>query len=499
MQRKRLIRAATAAASVFFTAIIASQCFAQSETSDKGLSSFQYLRKLNSVFEFVQQNYVDEVDPKILYEGAIKGLMSSLKDPYTAYLDPDTIRDLADTTNGKFGGVGLHISKPLESTPDKPAYVEVAAPMEDTPGAKAGIQTGDMITAIDSEPTQDMTMQQVLSHLRGQEGTEVKLSIKRGKNLTFDVTLVRAMIEVPTVKYTMIKKTGYLKIIEFTPETPARVQDALDSFQKNGYANLVIDLRNNPGGLITSAVQVADKFIDEGPIVTTKSRIASQGNAYYAKKEATKVRGIPIAVLLNNGSASAAEILSGALKDNHLAYLVGQKSYGKGSVQQIVSLNTKGDEEIKITTARYYTPSDTNIDKTGIPPDREVLYPALTEAEEETYAKLIKDDVIAQYVSAHPNMSEAKIADYAKTLKHTYKLSDSLLRRLVRVQVWRTQPTHLYDLDYDIQLNAALKVLNEEGNFRALMASTKTLKELQHEAETAKQPEETALKPKTGR
>lgn len=485
MQQKKIIRAAYAAFSFLILAFSASQCFAQSESADGSLSAFQYMRKLNSVFEFVQQNYVDEVDPKVLYEGAMKGLMGSLKDPYTAYLEPDTIRDLADTTKGNFGGVGLQISKPFESTAEKPAYVEVSSPIEDTPGAKAGILAGDLITAIDGDATPEMTMQQVLAHLRGDVGKPVTISIKRGKNLTFDVTLIRALIEVPTVKYAMIDSTAYLKIIEFTPDTPARVQDAIDSFKKSGFKNMIIDLRNNPGGLITSAVGVADKFIDYGPIVTTKSRIQAQDNSYFATKAATEIRNIPIIVLINKGSASASEILAGALKDNHLAYLVGQGSYGKGSVQQVIPLNTKGDEEIKMTMARYYTPSDTNIDKVGIPPDREVLYPELTEAEEKTYADLVKADVIAKYADAHPNMSEADIAKYAKELKKTYNLQETLLRRLVRIQVWRKQPSRLYDLDYDIQLNAALKILKEERNFRSLVAATKTLKELQKEAELA--------------
>ena len=485
MQKKKIIRAVYAAFSFLLLAFTASQCFAQSETSDGNLSTFQYMRKLNSVFEFVQQNYVDEVDTKTLYEGAMKGLMNSLKDPYSSYLDSDTIRELSDTTKGSFGGVGLQISKPYESTPEKPAYVEVSSPIEDTPGAKAGILAGDLITSIDGDATPEMTMQQVLAHLRGEVGTPVKVSIKRGKNLEFDVTLVRAVIEVPTVKYAMIDKTAYLKIIEFTPDTPVRVQEAIDSLKNNNYKNLIIDLRNNPGGLITSAVGVADKFIDYGAIVTTKSRIRSQDNSYFATKEATKVRDVPIVVLINKGSASASEILAGSLKDNHLAYLVGQCSYGKGSVQQVIPLNAKGDEEIKLTMARYYTPSDTNIDKVGIPPDREVLYPELSEAEEKIYAELIKADAIAKYVDAHPDMSEQDIAKYAKELKSSYNLQENLLRRLVRIQVWRKQPSRIYDLDYDIQLNAALKILNEERDFRSLLASTKTLKELQKEAELA--------------
>lgn len=438
------------------------------------------MKKISAVFDYVQQNYVDEVDPKVLYEGALKGMLEALKDPYTLYLDPNTMRDLSDTTAGTFGGVGLSISKPFESTPDKPAYVEVASPIEDTPGAKAGILSGDYITAIDGESTSEMSMEQVLDHLRGQVNTPVSVSILRGKDITFDVKLVRAVIEVPTVKYGMIDNTGYLRIIEFTPETPHRVQEALNSFAKKGYKNLIIDLRDNPGGLITSVVDVADKFIDSGTIVSTKSRLTFENNVYTASKDKTTVPAeLPVVVLINHGSASASEILSGALKDDHLAYLVGQRSYGKGSVQQVIPLSDT--DGFKMTMARYYTPSDTNIDKIGIPPDREVLYPELTPEQEKAYTELIKSDDVGKYVNAHPSMSEKDIAAYAVELQKKYALDAGLLRRLIRIQAARMTGTPLYDLDYDIQLKAALEVL-KTTDFQKLVKSTKTLKELQDEA-----------------
>lgn len=472
--------------------ICSSQCFAQSSTNSNSSRKFTYLNKFDSMFQFVLQNYVDEVDPQVLYEGAMKGMMDSLGDPYTSYLDEETIRDLSDTTNGSFGGVGLSISKPVESKPEKPAYVEVASPIEDTPGAKAGILSGDYIIEIDGEPTPEMTMQEVLGHLRGKIGEPVKVTVLRGKNLKFTVELVRALIEIPTVKYGMIGNTGYMRLIQFTPELPERVQEALDFFKKNkNFSSLIIDLRDNPGGLITSAVAVADKFIDEGPIVTTKSRLDFENAVYNASKGKTELRGVPIVVLINQGSASASEIVAGALKDNHLAYLVGAKSYGKGSVQQVIPLGA--NEEVKMTVARYYTPSDTNIDKVGILPDKEVLYPKLTEDDEKNYSALLEADVVALYVEEHPEMSEEEIALYAEELKKQFNLDSRLLRRIVRIQVNRTKPAALYDLDYDIQLNAALELLSTTEDFEKLVQSTKTLKELQIEAESAKSAEETEI------
>ncbi len=464
------------------------QCFAESSVeNDTKITSFQYVKKLNSVFDFVQQNYVDEIDPRILYEGALKGMLDAIGDPYTLYLDPDYMRDLSDTTSGSFGGVGLSISKATESTPAKPAYVEVASPIEDTPGAKAGIQAGDMITAIDGLPTPSMTMNEVLSHLRGEVGAPVTVTILRGTNMKFDVTLVRALIEVPTVKYGMIEgtKIGYARLIQFTPDTATRLQDALDSFEKNGYKGLIIDLRDNPGGLITSAVDVADKFIDNGPIVSTKSRLLFENTQFTANKEKTTAKqGMPIVVLINRGAASASEIVSGALKDYHLAYLVGERTYGKGSVQQVIPLsNTDG---IKITMARYYTPSDMNIDKIGIPPDLEIKnLKEFTEDEEKLYVDLIKSEIINKAAESKPNMTEADIALEAAAIAKKYPLNERLIRRLIRIQVQKTQPSVLYDLDYDLQLNEALKVIQSK-DYSTMLKNTKTLRELQEEVDEAK-------------
>ena len=464
------------------------QCFAESSVeNDTKITSFQYVKKLNSVFDFVQQNYVDEIDPRILYEGALKGMLDAIGDPYTLYLDPDYMRDLSDTTSGSFGGVGLSISKATESTPEKPAYVEVASPIEDTPGAKAGIQAGDMITAIDGLPTPSMTMNEVLSHLRGEVGAPVTVTILRGTNMKFDVTLVRALIEVPTVKYGMIEgtKIGYARLIQFTPDTATRLQDAMDSFEKNGYKGLIIDLRDNPGGLITSAVDVADKFIDNGPIVSTKSRLLFENTQFTANKEKTTAKqGMPIVVLINRGAASASEIVSGALKDYHLAYLVGERTYGKGSVQQVIPLsNTDG---IKITMARYYTPSDMNIDKIGIPPDLEIKnLKEFTEDEEKLYVDLIKSEIINKAAESKPNMTEADIALEAAAIAKKYPLNERLIRRLIRIQVQKTQPSVLYDLDYDLQLNEALKVIQSK-DYSTMLKNTKTLRELQEEVDEAK-------------
>lgn len=466
-----------------FLVIFASQCFPQSQSrtaDNRAERERKYMELIYRVFQTIEYNYVDEVDPEVLYKGAMKGMLDSLGDPHTCYLDTDAWRDITDTTSGSFGGVGLSISKPAESTPEKPAYVEVAQPIDGTPGFRAGIQAGDLIIEIDGTDTSSITMEQVLGMLRGTVGESVNLKLRRGKTYEFERTLVRAVIETPTVKYGMIGNTGYIKITSFSSPTASCVQKALDSF--GNYSSLILDLRYNGGGLLTSAKDIADKFIDKGPIVSTKSRIYYENSTYYADKKNTTVKhGIPIIVLINGGTASASEILSGALKDNHLALLVGEKTYGKGSVQ-IPNPLTETDG-YKLTIARYYSPSDTNIDKIGIPPDVEVKFHELTEEEQQTLQTLYTDNVVEKYVESNQDMDENDIAHYAQILKKTYPLESSLLRKIIRNELDRTRPARLYDLDYDVQLNEALRIIHEE-DFSSMIMNAKTLKELQEEAKT---------------
>lgn len=459
--------------------------FAQGK-DEKSQSAERYLQLFQYVFSFVQDNYVDEVEPRVLYEGAMKGMLDAIGDPYTTYIDTESLlgTSLKDTTTGAFGGVGLSITKPVESTAEKPAWVEVASPIEDTPGWKAGVQPGDLILSIDGKSTAEITMEEVLSILRGPVGTDVTIVLRRGKLMEFPVTLKRALIEVPTVKYTMMDNgIAYLRIIEFTPITAERVQAALDSFKETGYKGLIIDLRNNPGGLITSVVDVADKFVDSGIIVSTRSRISWENREYRASPAKTTFDAkVPVVVLINKGSASASEILAGALKDYRLAYLVGETSYGKGSVQQIIDL--LNEDAMKITMARYYTPSDANIDKLGISPDREVLFPSLTEAEEKALSDLLSTTKIADWVTLAGEVSGDKAEKFARELSETYKVEVRVLKRLVMQEYYRTHLSPLYDLEYDIQLKAAFDILMKE-DIPALLESTKTVRELQDAAKSS--------------
>jgi carboxyl-terminal processing protease len=407
------------------------------------------------------------------------GMLNALNDPYSSFLPEAEMTDLNDTTQGSFGGVGLYISKPVGDRPDgKPNYVEVASPIEDTPGWRAGINPGDLIIKINDESTDPLTMDEVLARLRGQPGVQVKLLIRRGEKLEFPVTLTRAVIEVPTAKYAMIGNTGYLKLLTFTPMTADRARDAINEFKTKNYKSLILDLRNNYGGLLNSAVDVCSLFLDGGVVVSTKSRIPTENQVFNARKNALVPADIPVVVLINKGSASASEIVAGALKDRGRAYLVGEKSYGKGSVQQVYNLENAG---FKITTARYYTPSDVNIDKIGIPPDREVQFPEFTEADAEKLNELIKSNKIPSFVSGNPQASAAQVDTFARSLERDYRLDFSLLKRLIRNEQNRTAIAPVYDLEYDVQLQEAVNIL-KNGSYPGLMRTTKTLKVLQEEA-----------------
>jgi carboxyl-terminal processing protease len=455
---------------------------------DRGAGeSRRYMSLLQNVFEFIQRHYVDEIEPQALYEGAMTGMLDALGDPYSVFLQESDMTDLSENViQGNYGGVGLYISKPTGERPDgKPPFVEVASPIEDTPGWRAGIKPGDLIIEINGESTDALSMDDVLGRLKGPAGVEVRLLIRRGKTLEFPVAITREVIEVPTVKQAMIGDIAYLKLISFSAMTVDRTREALERFRGQGYRALVLDLRNNYGGLLSAAVGISDFFLDEGLVVTVRSRILRETQVFRARQQTLVPMDVPVVVLINRGSASASEIVAGALKDRGRAYLVGEKSFGKGSVQQVYPLDRTG---FKITTARYYTPSDVNIDKIGIPPDREVLFPEFTSEDSENLSRLILANRIPAWVEEHPGAGSAELDRFSQVLAAQFDLELSLLRRLVRDEQNRTAIAPVYDLEYDVQLQEAVNILRG-GSYNALMKTTRTLRDLQEEAAE----EETAL------
>ncbi|MDR1430265.1 MAG: S41 family peptidase [Spirochaetaceae bacterium] len=451
------------------------------EAQTRGEDSQRYTSIIQNVFNFIQRRFVDEPDPRALYEGAMRGMFEALGDVHSVFLSEAEMADLNETTQGSFGGVGLYISKPIgEGSGGVPPYVEVASPIEDTPGWRAGINPGDLIISINGETTDKLTMDEVLARLRGEPGVQVNLVIRRGERLEFPVALERAVIEVPTVKYDMIGDIGYLKIITFTPMTVDRAREALEFFRTKDYRNLVIDLRNNYGGLLEAAIGISDLFLDGGVVVSTRSRIPQENMVRNARRNTAVPAAMPIVVLINRGSASASEIVAGALKDRGRAYLVGEKSFGKGSVQQVYPIDDVSG--FKITTARYYTPSDVNIDKIGIPPDLEVSFPEYGTEIEEALGNLIRSNRIPEFVKANPRPTAAQLDALVRDLNRDFQIDSALLRRLVRNEQNRTVIAPVYDLDYDVQLQAAVNILRD-GSYARLIRTTRTLRDLQEEAE----------------
>ncbi|MEL7941513.1 MULTISPECIES: S41 family peptidase [Pseudomonas] len=323
------------------------------------------LRTFAEVLDRVKAAYVEPVDDKTLLENAIKGMLSNL-DPHSAYLDPEEFAELQESTSGEFGGLGIEVG-----TED--GFIKVVSPIDDTPAAAAGIQPGDLIVQIDGKPTKGQSMNEAVDSMRGKPGSSITLTIVRGGGRPFDVSLKRAIIKVKSVKTQLLEPNyGYLRITQFQVNTGDEVVKALAQLKKDNKGKLkglVLDLRNNPGGVLQSAVEVADAFLTKGLIVYTKGRIANS-ELRFSADPADPSEGVQLVVLINGGTASAAEIVSGALQDQKRAILMGTDSFGKGSVQTVLPLNN--DRALKLTTALYYTPNGRSIQAQGIVPDIEV-------------------------------------------------------------------------------------------------------------------------------
>ena len=420
-----------------------------------------YLSTLGQVFREVRDTYVDgdKARPKALYEGALKGMFEALGDPYSMYLASAEWTDMTDISTGSFGGVGLEISKV-----DK-VGAQVVSALEGTPGYRAGVTAGDVIVKVDGNSMAELTLSAIRDTLRGVPKTDVTVTIKRGDAVQFDATITRDIIQLRTVKYTMMPGgIGYLRLSEFTPQSAEQCRQAIHSFIDAGYTSMILDLRGNPGGLLNSAVDVANLFIEQGLIVQRKSeRVQSENMIYNARRSRLLVDPkIPVVVLVDRFSASAAEIVSGALKDYHRATLIGEKTYGKGSVQSVQAL---GDGGYRLTTSRYYTPAGAatgvSIDKKGIEPDRSIAEPALSEAQQKALNDLLNGTFVKDFVKANPNPTEADVTRFVTDIHGKgITLDDRYLRRLIRVQqnITNNNPPP-YDMDFDIVLQAAVKAL----------------------------------------
>ncbi len=388
------------------------------EKSTQEVDIYEMLNLFGEVMERAKTSYVEEVSDKKMIESAINGMLTSL-DPHSSYLDNNDFSYMSEQTKGKFGGLGIEV------TMDN-GLVLVVSPIDDTPAYKAGIKAGDYITHIDGETVIGMNLNDAVSKMRGQIGTKIKLSIRRANAKPFDVTIKREEIKIQSVK-TEIKNDDilYIRISSFAEENDKEIAKAVEKAKKelkDKLMGIVIDVRNNPGGLLDQAIAVSDLFLDKGEIVSTRSRNEEE-TVKYTAEQGDVAKGLPIVVIINEGSASASEILAGALQDHRRAVVIGEKSFGKGSVQTVIPLGTYG--AMRLTTARYYTPSGRSIQAKGIEPDI-VVKPAKIELLESYGLNITEADL----QGALKNEEESDTKDTKKDKKaDAEKISDYQLIR----------------------------------------------------------------------
>ena len=348
---------------LFFTIVILSFLNLNYSYSKSNNELYEKIDLFSEVLETIKQEYVDEIDQAEVMDSAINGVLQSL-DPYSAYMSPKSFEGMQTDTKGEFGGLGIEIG--MES-----GVVKVIAPIDDTPAAKAGVKAGDYIIRINNEQVQGKSLTEAVELMRGPVGTEINLTVRRrNEKKALEFKIKRAVIEVKSVEAKIIgdeKEIGYLRLKSFNENSDKQLLSYINNFEKNSKLNgYILDLRNNPGGLLTQAINITDFFLDDGEIVSTKGRKINETRRFFSRK-GDEISGKPLIVIINQGSASASEIVSGALKDHKRAIILGENTYGKGSVQSIIPLKNGGG--IRLTISKYYLPSGKSISDVGVMPD----------------------------------------------------------------------------------------------------------------------------------
>ncbi|AIA74492.1 S41 family peptidase [Vreelandella alkaliphila] len=387
---------------------------AQSANSVADDLPLEEIQTFAEVFERIKRGYVEEVDDRTLLRNAMRGMLSEL-DPHSAYLDEEEYRSLRESTQGEFGGIGIEVGT-------ENGQLMVITPIDDTPASRAGLMSRDVIVAIDGTPTDSLSLQEAVNLMRGEPGSQLRISVLRaGEESPREFTLTREVIRNESVKHEVLEPGyGYLRISQFQSRTPEQARRSLERMaREQPLEGLILDLRNNPGGVLQAAVGVADLFLDEGLIVYTEGRLSDTEMSFSASPE-TPAGDVPLVVLINSGSASAAEIVAGALQDQRRGVVMGTESFGKGSVQQIMPLGN--GEGLKLTTALYYTPNGRSIQAQGIEPDVEVVRGRLEIAEGQ---RQIREADLDGHLSGQDAMPRER-TEMSQRLREDYQLSEAL-------------------------------------------------------------------------
>lgn len=416
----------------------------------------KYLDYFHRVYQTVKLNFVDVPDNKDIFYGAIKGLIASLKDPYSRFLDEEAFITLKEETTGKFVGIGIEITI-------KDGEIVVISPIEDTPAMKAGVLSGDVIIKVDDVITKDKNLSEIIKLIKGLPNTKVKLTIKRpGYDDPIEYMIERVPIKIKTVDYGILNEfsdIGYLKVKVFSAETSKDIEDSLNFFNEKEIQKLIVDLRWNPGGLLDKAISISDLFLEKDKlIVSTRGREGTGDVSEFKALMAPLYKG-DLIVLVNQGSASASEIFSGAVRDNKRGKLVGTKTFGKGSVQKFFNINE--NIGITLTIARYYTPSGISIHGKGIVPDYVVKQEQISKPDKENIKIISKKDILNNFVKSHKMYNKENIKKFKNLLKKEgLSIADKNAEYILKKEVYRYKKTPLYDLEFDKQLTEAIKIIN---------------------------------------
>lgn len=437
---------------LFFIGTYGSLASNNTETiSDEGLQEL-----FSTVRYHIKNEYVDQVSNQDLMFGAIRGMLQALEDPHTRFMTPDEYNELQVETRGNFGGLGIEISI-------RDNVLTVISPIEDTPAYRAGIKPNDKIIEINKKPTRDMTLTEAVKLLRGTPGTSVNISVVReGEDEILYFDIVREVIKIQVVNSEILDgNIGYIRLRQFSNTAPDDLKKVLLDFQNKKVKGIILDLRWNPGGLLDAAVKIANFFIKEGDIVSTRGRRSELDRVFRANPKQAIVSDLPVIVLANEGSASASEIVTGAIKDHKRGLFIGTKTFGKGSVQNVIPLmyNTA----LALTIQKYYTPAGHSIHKTGIQPDIEVQPLDFTREDRRHYRELREKNIVQDFVKQNPQYNAETIQKFKKLIESKgLGLTDYALKRTLKEEYDKNKMRPLIDLEFDVQLQRAIQEMKKK-------------------------------------